>query len=766
MDVAGLSHDIVINRQSRAPRLKSISETCHRLIELMSNIKKTIESLGDSELPELKKMVTQIDNQVIEIQTLLERVGVRYHRFQNGMITVSVAGLEKAGKTSFLKSLTGIDALPTFDERCTAVCCEIHYSEDRSDFDIEFYSETEFFERVLTPVIETITSTISTDQKIGLIPPTSVADFVNLRLPNLNLIPGGTTAYRLLRDLYLLQQYFNECRINLGRPALLGRPLTELREWVSYLKSDPGTMSSDDEKMRGSRLAKISAVKVCRIYTKFKGGSKNLRWIDTPGVDDPNRRARELTLSTIASDTDLLVVASRPGATPSAAESFHNFWDSVSRMPDEIGLMNRLLFVLNWDRRVDPQGENIRIHQKYLMDAGVPQHLFIGPFEAIKPEDASKLMDEVNRHLIRKLPIQDDHVVAEFQNRLKHIQAKLRLLYEDLSKISPSDAGLYELEDEEFHKWFHWYQDDKDTGFWTDLVEALDHAARTISKDPGIQKSENALYSIFAEEAEKIQMKIPTPKDLESFVIKHRGENPIPTGMRAISTYFSKLINRLSGEIQEFGPIMQDELIKVFIKSGLEPILKGNNSSEKLKSLLENFESRNSASPIVDVLKEALELPRNLKYVLRYELRGAVDFCDPTLWDESETAWSRLVDMLVSNGGDPEKLAKFETNRHPPVTDSREKDSDILKKIAGNAMLGIQAVLNNERYLPRRIADDFMRDCRVRLCFAPESEQEWRKLLFANRGVLLAGIMSRIRSKSEKIQAFRIAIQQLEASLP
>ena len=482
-------------------------------------------------------------------------------------------------------------------------------------------------------------------------------------------------------------------------------------------------------------------------------------------MDDPNRRARDLTLATIARETDLLVVASRPGSNPSPNENFHNFWDSVSRQPDEINIMNRLLIVLNCDRRVDPEGENIRIHQKYLIDAGVSQHLFVGPFEAIHAKDGAKLMEKVNEHLRTHLASQDDQVILELRTRLKNINARIRLLHDTLAQCHPSDAGQYDLETEEFHKWFHWYEAGEDTGFWTELVAALDRATYEILEDERIRESETSLNTIFAEEAGKIQEQIPSPRALEDYVIRHRGENPIPNGMRTISIQFSNMVNRLASEVQEFGPIMQDKLVQVLSNAGLESLVKEKTAGSNLKSLLDSFEGSKTGS-VIEVLRETLELPRNLKYVIRYELRAAVDFCDPTLWNPEEESWNRLTEMIRSNNGDVKRLAEFATCKHPPVTDTREKDHEILKKIAGNALLAVHAALSNERYLPRRIADDFMRDCRVRLCFSPESEQEWRTLLFRNRAVLLARNIGHIRAKSESIRAFHVVLNDLETALP
>ncbi len=763
MAASALSREIIESRREKAPRLQRIIDGCKELSEKLEDVVSAMTSLDEIDAHRMREADEKIRGIQEALEALRKRAALRHDRFSSGLITVAVAGLEKAGKTTFLRSLTGIEALPTFDERCTAVLCEIRYAQGREDFDLEFYTEAEFTDRVLRPLIETVQSALPGDQQRGFSVPGTAAGFSSMSLPPPETLPGGTTAHKLLKDLHRLKNSFGECLKYLGHVPLQRQPLSEMREWVSY----PQTMEETaDEKARGDRMARVAAAKRCRIHTAFAGGSEHLRWIDTPGVDDPNRRARDMTLATIAADADLLVTASRPGATPSPGESFHRFWDSVSRQPDEIDLMSRLLFALNIDKRVDPEGENIRIHRKYLMDAGVPGHIFVGPFEATNPDDAKGLMKAVNDHLQKNLADQDMAAVDLIEGQLKHIRAQIRLLCDLLAQSHPADASLQEMEDEAFHRWFHWYQAEEDTGFWSDLVEALDRSVRNITEDSRIKDSEAALNAIFAQEAGTIQEKIPKPKDLETYLIRHRGENPIPHGMRTISTHFSKLINKLSGEIQAFGPVMQDELVSVLTEAGLGPLLKGDASSAKLKSLVERFENSAGPNEVTDVLKETLELPRNLKYVLRYELRGAVDFSDPTLWDENETAWSRLVDMITANNGDLERLSTFDTYRHPPVTESREADSDILKRIAGNAMLGVHAVLNNERNLPRRIADDFMRDCRVRLCFAPESEQQWRSLLFRNRAELLSQAIGRIRSSSERIRDFHRAVRGLAAELP
>ncbi|MEZ4526086.1 MAG: dynamin family protein [Desulfobacterales bacterium] len=772
MNIPPISEDIVKKRQEKAPVIGQMMETCGKLADRLLDVSASLQGLSLPDSPEMKNAHTEISRVLTELRTLRARAEIRHKRFQSGIITISIAGLEKAGKTTFLKSLTGIEDLPAFDERCTAVCCEIHYSQERSDFDIEFCSEQEFMERVIRPVTETIAAALPDSYEEAFAQPLSAEDFVKLRLPSPEALAAGTTAFKLLHDLRLLQDHFHECRHHLGKPPLFRRPLSELGQWVSHKRAETGETEPNPEaerRERGLHPARTAAVRVCRIYADFTGGSPHLRWMDTPGVDDPNRRARELTLAAIASETDLLAVVSRPGSSPSPGESFHHFWDSVSRQPDEIDLLSRMIFVLNCDKRVDPAAKNIRIHRKYLTDAGVPHHIFAGPFEAIKPEDAAALMDRVNAHLREHLAAQDEQVIGQFQTRVRHLQARLRLLHDALKKIHPSDAGLHDLETEEFHKWFHWYREGRDAGFWTDLVAALDRASRDIVEDSRIRESEQALLNVFGEEARRIQEEIPSAEVLEDYLVRHRGENPIPSAMRAISTSFSRLVNRLAGEVQEFGPVMQDRLVQVLSEAGLEPLLSGQSAGEKIRNLTQHLLSAGTAenaNPVLEVLRETMELPRNLKYVIRYELRPAVDFCDPTLWNQNEDAWNRLTEMVRANGGDAEKLAKFAARKYPPVTESREKDQEMLARIAGNALLAVRTVLNNERFLPRRIADDYMRDCRVRLCFGPESEQEWRSLLFRTRSLLLSRVIGQIRSESKRIQEFHSALNRLETELP
>jgi hypothetical protein len=767
MSIPPIQPVIITHRREKADRLAQLicqSETLDQKLKALSH---SLNRLTGLESPALASGLKELGHLREKLASFSERAGLRHERFQSGLITVSMAGLEKAGKTTFLRSLTGIDDLPTFDERCTAVCCEIHYANDRSDFDIEFYTETEFIEQVVRPMAETILNGLPDALKTDFIPPATADALMTLSLPPDDAVPGGTTAFKLLNDLRLLQTHFPACRENLGRPPLARRPLSELQEWVSHRQAASDSHETGDSHQRGRHLARVSAAKVCRIFTAFEGGSPHLRWIDTPGVDDPNRRARDLTLAAIAAETDLLIVASRPGAAPSPNENFHRFWDSITRQTDEINLMNRMLFILNCDRRVDPDAVNIGIHRKYLTDAGVPGHLFAGPLEAVKKEDAAALMVRVNEHLSAHLAEQDNLAIRTLESQFKGIQARGRLLHDELSKSHPSDAGQQEMENDAFHRWFHWYEDGKDSGFWTSLVAALDRATRTILEDQRILESEKTLNTIFAEEAKAIHDQIPSPETLEDYVIKNRGENCIPQAMRAVSIQFSKLVNRLASEVQEFGPLMQERLVKVLEEAGLGPLLEEESAHDQLQNLLTCLEPTAAlGNSVVEVLHETLELPRNLKYVIRYELRPAVDFCDPTLWNSEEDAWNRLVEMIRTNGGDAERLAAFQTLKHPPVTDTREKDHEILKKIVANALLAVHAALGNERYLPRRIADDFMRDCRVRLCFGPESEQEWRTLLYRNRGALLAGVIGKIRAHSERIQLFQTALNELEMCLP
>ena len=112
-----LNQDIVQLRQQKVPQLEAMLESTTSLHQVLAQVM-------SSPLVQRKPMEgTQL---LARLATLQEQLTNKVQLFRNGVITVSVAGVEKSGKTTLLKNLTGIEDLPTADERCTSVSCEVY----------------------------------------------------------------------------------------------------------------------------------------------------------------------------------------------------------------------------------------------------------------------------------------------------------------------------------------------------------------------------------------------------------------------------------------------------------------------------------------------------------------------------------------------------------------------------------------------------------------------------------------------------------------
>ena len=115
-----LNQDIVQLRQQKAPQLESMLASAGDLHQVLAQVMSS---------PLVQRKPIEGTQLLARLATLQEQLTNKVQLFRNGVITVSVAGVEKSGKTTLLKNLTKIKNLPTADERCTSVSCEILFAD-------------------------------------------------------------------------------------------------------------------------------------------------------------------------------------------------------------------------------------------------------------------------------------------------------------------------------------------------------------------------------------------------------------------------------------------------------------------------------------------------------------------------------------------------------------------------------------------------------------------------------------------------------------
>jgi hypothetical protein len=245
---------IIEARKSSAPKLQAIVENCTSLTEALVELETAAASI---ELPS-HQLLEEIRIGKEQLTELRGRTQKRLKRFEAGLISVAVAGVEKSGKTQLLQTLTGIKDLPTDISRCTAVPCEIIYDENQSAFNLEFHTEGSFVREVINALIQGFNHCLPAAQSSNRIPsePNSLREFSILKLPPLSSVSGGARPWILLDILTQIQTHLPEAQRYLGHPSIEGRPLTELKDWVA-------------RQSEGASAVKVAAVRACSIFTRF-----------------------------------------------------------------------------------------------------------------------------------------------------------------------------------------------------------------------------------------------------------------------------------------------------------------------------------------------------------------------------------------------------------------------------------------------------------------------------------------------------------------
>jgi GTPase SAR1 family protein len=761
MGKAMLNEEIAGKRREMAPRLKVVAGKCDEYLLRLKELNEAKRTLDGQAIPQLEKHIEKL-------QELQGRAELRYRRFENGMITVAVAGLEKAGKTTLLKTLTGIVELPNEDERCTAATCEIRYDDRVKDgsFDIEFYKEDEFCKNVLKPLIEQINKEArDLESDVPIIPtPSNIFEFKNLHVHSDNPFKIGNTGASgvpLWADLKALYDHSDTIKSKLGGHPLTNQPLTELPKWVARATG----------KENASRLANTATVKRCIIRKSFVGGSINLRLMDTPGFDDPNPRAQEQALSTVAEDADLVATLIRPLTNPTPTIIFKNFWHELQKLRDEIGLTDRLLFFQNQDKRTDPDGKYIIKHRDELTNSpqyNIPTNMIIGPIDVVSEDGAAEFMRRCMQHFTDNLAIQDLKVIEKIEGELKSIEAQMRTqIYDPLDKNTPVDMDLHRDRQVEFEMVF--------PDIWKQIKTSFHNAIATPVADTTQQ---GKLNDILRQAGESIKADFPTIEDLKRIRTEEPGDSPTNTWMKNELCYkLTKLVNDLSNSVRDFGPEIQNSICDTLEKAGLARLMRGSTAEEKMKhfqGLLSDVEKRyNRGGDFGALFQNLIDLPDRLQYVYRFEMRDAVSLCDPSLWPAEDVNGGAKAPQCIERifksyrpDEAPTYLAKL-PQRLPSSDAKLEEHRDFLNEIAKFALSAIKLVIESPHCRLERVSNDILSETRLHLCLFKNAESQWR-IFLGEDNVIEALYPEKFRDaneKSQKIADFRKALTAFEMNI-
>lgn len=593
---------IIEIRQRNLPTLEKEKNKINQEVDLLEQIKGKLLSLN----PEFKK--EKIDSLIKDLETEKIKIENIISRWKSGVIKIAVAGLEKAGKTTFLNNIinNNIVTLPAFAERCTATLCEIEHSLKEKAI-LSFFREEEFVEKIIIPDIEELNKNKNLEVKINI--PKSIIDFNKIELPNENTFETGTTSKMILSRLHEMQNKSDEFQNYLGsRNKEIS--IEEVKNWVAHKE---GTSESN---------AKSIAIERCTVYTKIADGDVPLVLLDTPGVNDPNPRARRRTLELVEKEADLLLFMSRPGNQPSPTREFQQFVSDIRSFDSTVSVQDFQLYILNDDKRVQDSDMYLEKHKHLLLEK--PYEISPEKIIEVNATDYDSIkacFSKINEFLFGNLKNRDYNTIQKINESIHHLDDNIFSLLDKISKDIPDDREILIEEIKEYEKRFN--------DFFAYIEKSTKELINQIENDKSIKDYHDQMRKKLFNNAKEIYDNIPSYKELLERALKTPDGDPYRLGcVEYALPQINKLINSLTYTLKDFGKTIQAKFVELISNSPLQIPLKGEDNRTKIISLItlfqEIFEGTDIGATEIESLKDILNSADNINKTFRWELRPAV----------------------------------------------------------------------------------------------------------------------------------------------
>ena len=549
-----------------------------------------------------------IDSFISKLESEKRKVADIKHRWESGTIKIAVAGLEKAGKTTFLNNIINVKiaTLPAFAERCTATLCEIKDSDEEKAV-LSFFSEDAFLKSIIIPDIEELNRDRNLENKIAI--PNSITSFNRIELPNEGIFNSGTTSRMILSRLRDIQSKSGEFQGLLGCPNKEVE-IKKVKDWVAHKE---GTSATNPKSI---------AIERCTVCTKIANGNEPLMLLDTPGVNDPNPRARRRTLELVEKEADLLLLMSRPRNQPSPTAEFQNFISDIRSFDSSVSVQDFQLYVLNNDKSVQDSDRYLETHKRLLMGEpyAIPSEKIV-EVDAMEADSITKCFAKINEFLSGNLIKRDEFSIQKIRESIYKVEAGILELLESISKNIPADANDVDTAIPLYNEWFD--------GFWETLIKETNNLIGVIRTDSSILRYHSIMMEKFKNVSRRIFNELPSEQDLIDRAKKTDGMLPNQIGSIEYAVpQINKLLNDITDSIKDFSKIVQSRFVELISKSQLSVFLKGEDDKAKIQNLMrlfgELFEGSDIGESEIDTLKEILNSSDHIDRIFRWELRPAV----------------------------------------------------------------------------------------------------------------------------------------------
>jgi energy-coupling factor transporter ATP-binding protein EcfA2 len=437
---------IIDQRRPLAQKIQGVETNLRSLSSALSHLEDHCDRLltrFDDE--NARKRLQEIDFTAIQKKISAESAKLNNlrERFSRRTLNIGVVGLMGQGKSTLLKSLSGLtdNEIPALEgAACTAVRSKIENQPGETIVEVTFHSQDSFLQEVIHPYYKALGLTDK---------PISLDDFAHKQFPPIQAGATNEEMYKHLRDDYHANLKHYQLLLKPGKPQTQRISKEEISEYVTQ-KRDVNTHKL--------LTFKHLAVQEVKIFCPFKTSDVGkIALVDVPGLGDSKLGDEDLMLKTLGQEVDVVLFIRRPDKyryqwQPVDTQLYDKASEALNNLP------NRSFMILNHCRGIN----NLNACQNLRNKLDTIKVVSCEIADCSDADDANVIFDLVLNYLVNNIESLDANFAASCQEEIIQLQKAVKA---ELAKAKNACKEVADEGDSTF--------DDLFDDFWDEMTNNL-----------------------------------------------------------------------------------------------------------------------------------------------------------------------------------------------------------------------------------------------------------------------------------------------------
>ncbi|BAU13028.1 hypothetical protein LEP3755_35640 [Leptolyngbya sp. NIES-3755] len=643
-------------------------------------------------------------------------------RFSRATLNIGVMGLMGQGKSTLLKSLSGLtdSEIPAYEgAACTAVRSVLANKEGSIEIKVTLHSEQTFLEEVIHPYYESL----KLESK-----PLTLDEFARASLPDRSFERETDRALygTLQQDYYQNLQHYQYLIVPGTEPHHQLISVEEVADYVRQGRNGFGALTT----------YKHLAVREVNISCPFQNPDVGkIALVDIPGLGDSKLGDERILLETLGREVDVVLFITRPDPQR------YQWQDADSALYDRAAealnnLAGRSFMVINRSQRTQNDKACQSLQETLRMKVVSCQIA-----DCSSPEDANRVLDHVLNYLTEHILEIDEAYAQQSQDRLIKLQQDIESVRQATREACGVQSNFSSKIDESFTDLFGSYQ----YGWWSEMTIAfqelrIEFAEQCQSSSTQLASGVEAVYK-----ACKLEAGILTDEDSEAKIQKQiKASNP----MKAYADYRDQLRTLLSDHfshldegLKETTQAVKVRVAKILIEVGQLGVLADDLEGAEFLSAFRKLVERDHA--------DLERLLKGLKIIDEFELSYS-GLIEPQIYQY-------VVDLSnIQLSAEKEPILKVGPNTTADlILAALQIDYD-------RTVARIKAALEELLYQPSIAAYARVEKLIDNIIYHKDAEKDWRKFLGRVRSQVWSKEIGELEQEQNRQQEWQTTIAQLE----